>query len=69
MMDKEEFEKLRFSIPELIVLECPKCHAELNRCYNCGACFELDMSNDEVSCGKTKHICSDCYEKFNGGEK
>lgn len=68
-MDKKEFEKLMFCTPELIVLECPKCHAELNRCDNCGACFELDMSNDEVSCGKTKHICGDCYDEFDNEVK
>ena len=69
-MDKEEFENLKFSLPELIVVECPTCHELISDCDNCGLDFYPEMfPGDEVSCGLLKHICSDCYKEFDEGRK
>lgn len=69
-MDKKEFKKLKFNIPEPVVLECPTCHDSIDECDNCGIEFEPDkFAQDEVSCGKQKHICGDCYDEFDNEVK
>ncbi len=71
-MDKEEFEKLKFSSLEPIEIICPKCQITIESCDNCADVFEPDMGDGErcdmVSCGKINHICKDCYDDCRKGE-
>ena len=62
-MDKEEFMAIGFLTPEPMVWKCPDCPKEIDHCDNCDKTFEM-LPYVEISCGKTKHICQDCFNKF-----